>query len=79
MVSHTDKPFRIVGTWDEEGTLIFSQGYKNFKSKDSCSSCRMKKPMMHKYALAKKGEKLEFSEDTYCSMQCFRDKKNRSS
>ena len=77
MALPTDKPFKIVGTWDQEGTLIFSQGYKNFKSKDGCSNCHLKKPMMHKYALAKKGESLVFSEDAYCGMQCFRDKKNR--
>jgi hypothetical protein len=70
--------FRIVGTWDEEGTLIFSQGYKNFQSKDSCHYCHLKKPMMHRYALAKKGEELAFSEEVYCGMVCFRDQQNRS-
>jgi hypothetical protein len=63
--------FRLVGTWDDDGTLLFSQGQKNFVSKDSCHQCSKKKPMMYRYALAKKGEKLNFSEEIYCSMDCF--------
>jgi hypothetical protein len=30
--------------------------------------------MMHRYALAKKGEKPEFSEAVYCSVRCFRNR-----
>lgn len=63
---------RLVGTYDDTGVLLFSQGYKNFKNKDSCTYCHEKKPMMHHYAMAKKGERLTFSETSYCSANCFR-------
>ena len=67
-------PIRLVGTYDQEGTLLFSQGYKNFTSKSECNWCHLKFPMMHRYALAKKGEKPEFSEAVYCSVRCFRNR-----
>ena len=65
-------PIRLVGTYDKDGTLLFSQGYKNFQDKNSCQHCRVKRPMMHRYAIAKKGEKPTFSEATFCSVACFR-------
>ena len=63
---------RLVGTYDETGKLLFSKGLKNFKDKTECNWCRVKRPMMHRYAIAKKGEKPNFSEKLFCSVACFR-------
>jgi hypothetical protein len=65
-------PFRIVGTYDDEGTMLFSKGQKNFKDKAGCNWCHLKKPLMHRYALAKKGEVPQFSETIFCSPTCYR-------
>lgn len=64
--------FRLLGTWDDEGTLLFSQGHKNFKDKTPCNWCHLKKPMMYRYAIAKKGEVPQFSTEVYCSVLCYR-------
>jgi hypothetical protein len=65
-------PIRLVGTYDENGTLLFSQGYKNFTSKMECNWCHLRRPMMHRYAMAKKGETPDFGEKIFCSVACFR-------
>lgn len=63
---------RLVGTWDNEGTLLFSQGFKNFIAKKSCGYCQRIQPMMHNYATAKKNEKLTFSTEVFCNLECYR-------
>jgi hypothetical protein len=65
-------PIRLVGTFDDKGTLLFSRGYKNFQDKNSCDWCHVKRPWMHHYALAKKGEKPNFSDASFCSVECYR-------
>ncbi len=64
--------FRIMGTWDVDGTLLYSLGHKNFREKEPCNWCSQRKPMMHRYALAKKGEIPRFSEQVFCSAECYR-------
>lgn len=66
------KPIRLVGTFDENGTLLFSRGYKNFQDKNSCNWCRVKRPWMKRFARAKKGEPVVFSEETFCEQGCYR-------
>jgi len=69
---HPGKPFRLVGTYDDELTLLFSQGYKNFEDKTPCNWCSLRKPMMHRFATAKKGEAVTFGDKVFCSVDCFR-------
>ena len=65
-------PPRLIGTYDDELTLLFSQGYKNFKDKTPCNWCSLRKPMMHRFATAKKGEAVTFGDKIFCSVDCFR-------
>jgi hypothetical protein len=69
------KGIRLVGTWDDELNLLFSQGHKNFQDKTPCNWCHLRKPMVHRYAIAKKGEVPVFSEQVFCSVACFRKRK----
>jgi hypothetical protein len=64
-------PIRLVGTYDNEDTLLFSQGYKNFRDKTPCNWCSKKMPLMHRYAIAKKGEPIVFAEAVFCSVDCW--------
>lgn len=52
--------------------MIFSRGTKNFQDKTKCTQCKTPKPLMHQYALAKKKERVEFLEEIFCSLDCFR-------
>jgi len=63
---------RLVGTFDDTGILLFSRGYKNFKTKATCDYCNARNPMMHRYARAKKGEQLTFSDVMFCSVSCYK-------
>lgn len=65
-------PFRLIGTYDNEDTLLFSQGFKNFKDKTPCNWCSLRKPLMHRYAIAKKGQPVVFAEAVFCSVDCWR-------
>jgi hypothetical protein len=66
------KSIRVMGTWDIDESLLYSQGYKNFKTKDGCSFCSLKKPMMKRFAIAKKGETPQFSKESFCGAECYR-------
>ncbi len=66
------KPFRLVGTYDNEDTLLFSQGTKNFINKTPCAFCHLLKPMVYRFATAKKGQAIEFGTDIFCSVDCYR-------
>jgi hypothetical protein len=67
------KPFRIVGTWDDQENLLFSMGSKNFKSKAECAACHKRKPMMHKFVIGRKGQSIEFADSqVFCDKTCFR-------
>jgi hypothetical protein len=65
------KSFRIVGTYDNEDRLLYSQGQKNFRDKKECTFCHQKKPMVYRFAIALKGEPIVFGDDLYCSVSCF--------
>lgn len=65
------KFFRIVGTYDNEDRLLFSQGQKNFRDKAECSYCHLKKPMVYRFAVALKHEPIAFGDALYCSVSCF--------
>lgn len=68
-------PIRLVGTYDETGLLLFSKGFKNFSVWADCGWCHTRKPLMHHYAVAKKGDSLDFSDAAFCSVRCYRNRR----
>jgi hypothetical protein len=59
--------------------MLFSRGSKNFTDKVPCSQCEKKKGMMHRYALAKKNQAPIFSDELFCSVDCYRRRQEKQS